>query len=267
MKKVWQILRWVGWGLACLVVLAVVAFTFYTHTDGFRAFLREQLVSAINDSIRGKVSVEKIEGSVWGSLTLVDVRITNDQTEIVAIPRLKVSYALMPLVWGHVQVLRAAATQPQLQLREGPDGVWNIVAAFAPVEPQSDGPAPVVSIRSVEVDKGNVEVVFGGRSYRLAGLDLRGSARIPPDGMKVDVARISAALLAEGFPESRLQGDVIYEDSGGRESISFSDFALATGGSRLTVGGKIADLETLETNAKLAIDKLAPEDIARFVPE
>ena len=64
-----------------------------------------------------------------------------------------------------------------------------------------------------------------------------------------------------------MKGALAYEDSGGLESLKFSDFIIESGSSGLRLTGKIDDLKTLETEAKVSIDKLAPADIAHFVPQ
>jgi len=267
MKKVWQILRWLTLGFVFLLVLGVAGLAFYTHTDGFRDFVRQKLVTVINDSVRGKISVARLDGSVWGSLTLIDVRLADNESEIARIPRLKVNYALLPLIWGRIQVVRLEASQPLVWLKEGRDGVWNIVEALSPAEPQSETPSLVVSISSVELQKADIDVTFSGSSYRLAGLDLQGTAGIRPDLITVDLRQVSSRVLTEGMPEARVKGALAYEDSSGRASLKFSDFFIESGSSGLRLTGKIDDLKTFETEVKVSIDKLAPADIAQFVPQ
>jgi autotransporter translocation and assembly factor TamB len=57
MEKFWRLCRWLRLGLVVLLVLAVAGLVVYTHTDGFRDFVRQQLLTAINDSMQGKISV------------------------------------------------------------------------------------------------------------------------------------------------------------------------------------------------------------------
>ena len=247
--------------------LGAAGLVFYTHTDGFREFVRQKLLAVINDSMRGKISVARLDGSVWGSLTLLDVRLVDNEIEIARIPRLKVNYALLPLIWGRIQVFRLEVTQPLLRLSEGPNGVWNIVEALSPVEPQPETPSVVVSISSVELQKADVDVSFSGRSYRLTGLDLQGTAGIRPDAITVNLRQVSSRVLTQGMPEARVKGALAYEDSGGRESLKFSDFFIESGSSGLRLTGKIDDLKTLEMEGKVSIDKLAPADIAGFAPQ
>ena len=253
-------------GFVFLLVLGFAGLAFYTHTDGFREFVRQKLLAAIKDSVRGKISVAKLDGSVWGSLTLIDVRLSDNGDEIVRIPRLKINYSLPPLLWGRVQIFRLEATQPLLWLKEK-DGVWNIVEALSPVEPQSETPSLVASLNSIELQQADIDVSFSGSSYRLTGLDIQGRAGIRPDGIILDLRQVSARVLTQGLPEARIKGALAYQDNGGRESVKFSDFAIESGNSSLRLTGKIDDLKTLEMEAKVSIDKLAPRDVAYFVPQ
>ena len=267
MEKFWRVCRYLAFGFAFLLVVGVTGLVFYTHTDGFREFMRQKLLTALNDSARGKISVTRLEGSVWGSITLIDVGLADNEGEILRIPRLKLNYSLLPLLWGRIQVLGLEATQPQLWLSEGPDGVWNIAAALSPSEPQVASSELIVSVRSVVLEKADVVVSFSGKAYRLVGLDAQGKAEIRPDGTKVELQQLVSQVQIEGRPEVRIEGGLAYQEGGGRESLRLKDFAVQRGSSSFKLTGKIDDLKTFRTEAKLSIDKLAPEDIAGFAPQ
>ena len=106
MKKIFlRVFRWVAMTFVFLLVLGVTGLVFYTHTDGFREAVRQKLLALINDSVRGKVSAARLDGSVWGSLTLIDVRLSDNGSEIIRVPRVKVIYSLPSLLLGRIQVL------------------------------------------------------------------------------------------------------------------------------------------------------------------
>src|SRR5918995_846918 len=130
MKKLFSALRWLAFGLLFVLVVGVAGIAFYTHTDHFREFARQKLVTAINDSVRGKVSVGKLAGSVWGNLTVVDLHVFDAQSEILRIPRATINYSLLPLVWGRIHIFRLQASEPLLSLKQSEAGDWNIVEAF-----------------------------------------------------------------------------------------------------------------------------------------
>lgn len=267
METFWRVCRYLTYGIGLLLVLGVIGLVFYSHTDGFRELVRQKLLAAINDSIRGRISIARLDGSIWGRLIVVDLRLLDNGGEIIRIPQLKINYFLLPLIWGEFHVSRLEATQPQLQLSEGPDGVWNIVKALSSPVPEAEPSGVVVSIGSLGVEKADVDVSYSGRSYRVAGLNIQGGAGIGPDSIRVDLQQISSRVLTKGVPEARVQGALAYQDTNGRESLKFSDFAVESGNSGLKLTGKIDDLKTFETQAKVTIEKLAPADMARFIPQ
>jgi translocation and assembly module TamB len=267
MGKFWRVYRYVAFGFVFLLAVGVTGLMFYTHTDGFREFMRRKISTVINESIQGKISIARLEGSVWGSLVVVDLRLRDNEHEILRIPRLKINYFVLPLILGELRVFRLQAAQPQLRLSEGADGVWDIVAALSSSEPQAETSGLAVSISSLKLENADVVVSSSGRTYRALDLDIQGSAGIGPHGVKVKLQQMSSRVLTEGLPEARVKGGLAYQDSGGRESLSLSDFAVESGNSGLSLSGEVNDLKTFETIAKISIDKLAPADVARFVPQ
>jgi autotransporter translocation and assembly factor TamB len=264
-----RLVRWVAGSFMLLVALGVAALVWYTHTDGFREFARHKLLSLANDSIRGKISIAKLEGSVWGNIIFSDVIVTDGGSEIVRIPRLRIDYSLVPLLLGRVQIFRLEAFQPRISLKEQPAGVWNIVEALSPVESQTETPGLVVSINYLGLRGGSVDVNLfrtGYNSYRLPDLNLDGSANISPAGISIELGGVSSGVLGAGLPEARVKGAIAYQNSGGLETLSFSEFGIESGSSRLQLTGKIKDLQSFDTEARVSLDKLAPSDVARFVP-
>ena len=124
-------LRWIALGVGLVVVLLAVGLGVYSNTDAFRRLVREQLIASINSSIRGAVTLERIEGSIWGDITLHDVRLRYEESDIVRVPRLKLSYALLPLLRGHLQIARAEAMEPSVQIVRDAQGRWNIAEALS----------------------------------------------------------------------------------------------------------------------------------------
>src|SRR5262249_29403191 len=124
-----------------------------------------------------------------------------------------------------------------------------------------------VSISSLELQKADIDISFSGNSYRLTDLDLQGTAGMRSDLTTVDLRQVSSRVLTKDMPEARVRGALAYEDRGGLESLKFDDFIIESGSSGLRLTGKIDDLKTFETTAKVSIDKLAPADMAHFVPQ
>ena len=268
MKKIFlRVFRWVAMTFVFLLVLGVTGLVFYTHTDGFREAVRQKLLALINDSVRGKVSAARLDGSVWGSLTLIDVRLSDNGSEIIRVPRVKVIYSLPSLLLGRIQVFHLEAFEPMVWLKEGRDGAWNIVEALSPVAPQPETPSLVVSLNSVELQQADIDVSLSSSSYRLTGVNLEGTARIDSSGVSVDLRQVSSRLLTEGMPEARVKGGLGYQDTGALATLKFSDFLIEGGNSRFRLNGTVSDLKTFDTTGKVSIEQLAPADVRYFIPQ
>ena len=92
MEKLRRILKWLVAGVGALLFLAVVIVAIYTRTENFTRWLREEAITVVNQTIRGTISVDRLEGSVWSRLTLHNVTLRHEQSEILKIPRLEVFF-------------------------------------------------------------------------------------------------------------------------------------------------------------------------------
>src|SRR5688572_35303 len=104
MSRLLTILRRIALGLGFLLLILIIAAAIISHTERFREFIGEQLVTAINDSIVGSVSLGRLEGSIWGNVVLHDVVVRHKGAEILEVPRLAISYSLILLIWGRLHV-------------------------------------------------------------------------------------------------------------------------------------------------------------------
>ena len=96
MRRFLRVMTWLALGFGLLLLLAVIGVTIYTRTERFTRWAREEGVTAVNGLIRGSVSVERLEGSVWRHLVLHNVGLRYEEHEILTVPRLDVSFSLLP---------------------------------------------------------------------------------------------------------------------------------------------------------------------------
>ena len=141
MEKLRRILKWLVAGVGALLFLAVVIVAIYTRTENFTRWLREEAITVVNQTIRGTISVDRLEGSVWSRLTLYNVTLRHEQSEILKIPRLEVFFSLIPLLWGELKIAGIDATEPSASLLQDQAGQWNLVEALAPRQPEPEKPS------------------------------------------------------------------------------------------------------------------------------
>src|SRR5687767_1410509 len=98
-----RILRYLLLALVTLVVIAVAGAGWYTTTDSFRAWLRTELAARLNAGWRGELGLGRIDGSIFGDLTLHDVVLRHGAKTVIAAPQVGLSYSLMPLLHGQFE--------------------------------------------------------------------------------------------------------------------------------------------------------------------
>src|SRR5687767_9575277 len=127
MEKFRRIVKWLFLGAGLLLLLVITAVVIYARSEHFTRWLREEAVAAVNNMIRGSISVERLEGSVWRDVTLHNVVLRYEDAEIAEIPRLQVSFSLWRLIWGELQISQIDALKPRASLDQDRDGRWNVV--------------------------------------------------------------------------------------------------------------------------------------------
>ena len=261
-------LRWIALGVGLVVVLLAVGLGVYSNTDAFRRLVREQLIASINSSIRGAVTLERIEGSIWCDITLHDVRLRYEESDIVRVPRLKLSYALLPLLRGHLQIARAEAMEPSVQIVRDAQGRWNIAEALSADD--TTGSQFSVFLKSLALRQGNLDLRLSGtepKEYRLQNVMLDGRLAVDSKGIDFEAGEITALLQSQTLPALGLKGSLAYLDAGAAPAVKVHSLLLESAASRLKLAGEVTDFAKPKITAQLAIEKLGAADLVRLVPD
>ena len=272
MRKFWRVIKWSVLGLGLVLVLVVAGLAIYARTESFRQWAREQAVAAANASIRGTISLERLEGSVWHHLTLHNVALHYEGAELIQAPRLELSFSLLPLIWGQLRVASIDAVQPRVHLSQDEQGQWNVVEALSPREPEPETKSDlVILVRSLRLQDANVDLRVGGSKgtlQQLQNLNLQGNVGIRPTSVALEIGELTAGLISQGQPELRLKGGLEFQQSAAMPTLlKIKTLWAVSRNSRVKLNGQIAhrDGEPLKIQAQAALDKLAPNDVAYFV--
>ena len=262
MGKFWRLVKWLLLGLGLLLVVVVVAGVVYTRSENFNRWVREQAVALVNESIRGTFSVERLEGSIWRRLTLINVALRHEGVEILRVPRVDVAFSLLPLFRSRLEISEIVASTPQADLRQNSEGNWNVVEAFAPREPKvEESSAFTTVVRSLRLRQGTIDLRIGGdkeKLYRARELNLEGAIGLLPEGVSLEVRELASALASLGLPDVNLKGVLEYRQlAGAAPTFKFADFWVVSRNSRVKLDGEVVQGGALQINARGRIDKLA----------
>ena len=248
MSRLLAILYRIALSLGVLLLVLIIAAAIITHTDRFREFVRDKLVTAINDTIVGSVSLGRIDGSIWGNVILRDVVVRHEGAEILEVPELTISYSLFPLIWGRLHIFQLAGSRPTLRLRRDEDNQLNIVQAFSPKQPQNEETSGLVMfLNSVSLREGHIELRLAGpkpQNYTLENLTLDGRIHARPKMVTIDLSRVASSLNSPGLPELSIDGALAYRETDGTDTFEVANLLVTTGDSRVKLNGKITDLQS-----------------------
>ncbi len=195
-------MRWIKrivLGLIVLVVLVVASGLIFIHTDTGRTVIRDQLVDKLADTFTGKVSIGRIEGSPFGTLTAHDVVIDDPEgTPAIAIGRVDVQLELAGLVRKKAVIDRLVASDVAVVARRTSDGTLSLSHLIKP-GPKSDWH---VIIQDLEVHHGRIAVTgVGAEAMHFDQLEVAGSLDHTIDTLSADL-RLSARWRERAIPLS-----------------------------------------------------------------
>lgn len=268
--RVW---RWLGGLIAGLVVLSLAGLALLDSSIGHR-FLADQ-VGALRPSNGLRYSVGRIDGSVFGDATLIDVRVRDPKGLVLVVPRASISW--VPLAWLSNRLEIKRLTIPEARLVKLPETVRT--GKPSPALPSFDILIGMLRIDQLAIDR---RVTGTARMGSLAGradihdgralIDLRalveGSDRLllkldaepdrdrfdidlhadgAADGLLAKLARLTKPIRARIAGQgrwSRWRGTAL-ADVGGKRVV---DLALGNQAGRYTLSGAL-------TPSRISTDK------------
>lgn len=265
MRYVWRGLLIVA-GLGALLIVGALLFL---QTAQFQKLLHDRIVSTLNTTLPGEISLGGLEGSVWQGLQLTDLIVRYEEEEVVRVPRLTVGYALRPLLNGQVSLTHVDVYEPIVRLTQDEAGNWNLVQAFVPDTAQEADPSPGVGVvlGAVTIHNAAVELVLADHApYRLHDLTLKARARLEGDQLQVVCDRLATSITAVPAPPLNLVASVSVHGDLEHLSINIPHIDITSAQSRMRFTGQVADLNTPTLDGTLSIQKLAAADLAAIVP-
>ncbi len=113
-------------GFAALILFILVVFFGFSQTKTFRSFLRDQIVSQVNTSINGTLSIEKIDGSILSSVILHNTILLSPTDTVINAKKIVVKTSPIHLLLKRILVREILIEDTKIFLLQDQDSVWNI---------------------------------------------------------------------------------------------------------------------------------------------
>ncbi|MCZ2143749.1 MAG: hypothetical protein LC102_10015 [Ignavibacteriales bacterium] len=120
-------------GTLYVLLSIIVALLVFSQTSFFRSILKDELTSILNETLRGKVSIGSIEGTLVTNLMVNEIKLTDSaNVEILSIRRIEVYPRLLDFFRNKINVEKLHIDGLKADLVTDSNGVLNIVKILPP---------------------------------------------------------------------------------------------------------------------------------------
>ncbi|MGH6636388.1 MAG: AsmA family protein, partial [Gammaproteobacteria bacterium] len=257
---------------SAVLLLVIVGLVLYSRTEGFRDRLRDEVVAALNQRIRGQIGLGRVQGSIWGKLVFSDLSVRYQGEVLLAVPRVTARYRLLPLLRGRLEVDSLRAVGVVLRAKQDAQGHWNLVEALSARKPEAEEGAGLpltVALHEIALRARRIDLRLpDGQGYCLTHTELDAHAVLGPAGVAAEVSRLATRLAASGMPPAQIDaGSLVYQDRTAPATARVKRLILSTPLSRLRFAGALRGLKAPHVEARMVIDKLAAADLRKLAPK
>ncbi|HKA52507.1 MAG TPA: translocation/assembly module TamB domain-containing protein [Candidatus Binatia bacterium] len=260
-------------GSGTVLLLVLVGLGAYTRTDHFRRWVREQIVSTLQASVNGEVSLEEVSGSVWAEVRFRGLAIRRNGVAVITVPRGAVTVDLLPQLLSLVRssafhITSLTFTEPAIRLVPEPRAGWNLAHLLKPAQPPPAQPTASLSILfpRLKIERGQVAIRQpDGQELRLTALSVQGDLALLPTSLRASLSDLSFTLAGAGLPTSQWSGNLAYEESGGSDRVSLQSVDIRTGLSHLRVSGTVANLAAPTLALTAEAQRIAAADLGTIL--
>src|SRR6266481_2257892 len=246
--------------LALLAAVVILAGVIYVRTGSFGRLLKSQASNLLATSFRGEVTLGEIDTSIWGALTIHELSIKYGGATVVRIPQIHLAYSLIPLLWHEVRI-EITAVDPAINLERESDGKWNLMKALG-------SRAFTIYLDKLGVRNGAIDLApqgANGPHYRFEAADLDAGIAIKPAGLEAELTELRTRVAAPGMPPADLYTALSYRGANEPPKVRIDAFRLATQASAVSLSGIIRNVQMLDSDVAITIDKLAASDLSAIL--
>jgi translocation and assembly module TamB len=142
-----------------LLLLAILIGLLQTPWGADKA--RQIAVAQANSILHGELTIERLDGNFFTNLSVYDVGISREDTSIVHLEKVSVSYSLSELLNRTIHLRSIDVSRPDVSLREYSDGSWNVTRLLPETAPDTVTTwAWTLVIDRAELENGRLETHF-----------------------------------------------------------------------------------------------------------
>lgn len=256
-----------------LLSALIIGLTMYTQTDGFRAWLREQTLTALHEVVHGEVALEQISGDIWTGVTFHNLSFRDATGEVLQIPQATVTLNLLSqirlaLETSTIRIGEITIHSPTLRLVQKPGGSWNIKDLFAPSDETPSANPLRLFIHRLHITDGQLMVApQGHKPAQIQHMRADGQFSHAGDSIALDLTQLSFRAEYPQFPPLTWEGDVAYKEVDSVADLSIKTATIRTPQSQTQVSGTVQNLDNPRFDLTTSLALLSATELRSLLPE
>jgi autotransporter translocation and assembly factor TamB len=259
--------------LGTLLVGAVSAALIVSQTPWFKDWVRRYIVRESKQYLNGELTIGHLGGNLFFATELADVAVDISGERVVAVKALEVDYSVFTLISKGIVLDRIRLVEPALRLERAAQG-WNLgrLVKQQQREAEREGPGRSVTLRSIEISDGTLDIVQNGGengepgAYHLPGrieeLDVRAAFEYAPVHYSIDIDQVSFRGRSPELILRELSGKVAVRD----DTLYLDNVRLHTADSAVTVDGVVEQYLDTPIVKLTTTGNLSMPEIGRILP-
>ncbi len=118
-----------------LFFLLLIAFGF-SQTSTFRNFLKDKIVDIVEDGTNGKLTIERLDGTLFTSIFLLNANLYSDKDTLASVKKIEVKISPLHLLISKIYVRKVELEKVNFNLLSYGDGTNNLGYLFSPPKPE-----------------------------------------------------------------------------------------------------------------------------------
>jgi hypothetical protein len=275
------------------IFMLFMIFVGVSQTQLFKNWLRNKIVEIVNNEIHGKLSIEKLDGTIFTSLKITNAALVSTQNDtVVQIKNLEVKTSPLKLLFKNIYVRKFDLSGARIKLVQENDGKLNLLKIFPSSETKDTTTSEFpFSFEVAEFQMNHID--FSLQKYDKVGSDqyyptmnmedlrindlnvaFNAFADLNKYEYRLDINNISFNPNFQFFNLKHLSGTIVLTPNvAGISNLHFqtdrSDFELNAGISDIDFlkNFSMKKLEEAPLRLSLIGDKINFEEITTYVPQ
>lgn len=242
-----------------LLVLFMIFFAI-SQTSTFRNYLKNYVIETVNNSINGRLNIEKLDGTIFTTIILHNTTISLDNDTLLNAGKIELKTSPLELLFKRIYVRYAGISNTTIDLIENNDGRLNVSSLFKPVPDDSASSGFPFQIVVPDFQLNNVS--FNLRDYkhlkstaiydslnfkdfRVKNINVSLSAVVDlnKNNFFAEIDKLNFSPNLKYFSLDKLSGKLILNE----DRISADNLIIKTPGSDISINGSLNNFNLLDT--------------------